>query len=214
MSFPITAIDTTNKTITYQRGTGSDGVLKDIVAGVSILVDGYTASHAEGKCTFAMGYDSHAEGWGSTAFGGASHAEGQFTCAIGCSSHAEGVGTKAQNYASHTSGKYNVGTATDTIVEVGIGASDTARANALEIYIDGRVIAPSLSTISDPKSLVTKEYADSIVPEDILVLSTLPTAGLAYFKKICYAIDTGTVNICVSNTETPAADSDCFWVQI
>ena len=118
------------------------------------------ASHAEGYSTTASGYYSHTEGSRTGASGFASHAEGSSTCAYGVASHSEGYYTKAQNNYMHVSGKYNVGTDTNTIVEVGIGTSDTARANALEIYTDGRVIAPALTPtlINTLKSLITKEY--------------------------------------------------------
>ena len=73
------------------------------------------------------------------------------------SSFAQGIGTKSIFSGSVALGKYNVGTSLDTILEVGIG-DDITRANALEVYTDGRIIAPKLSLLNqtDKNSLVTK----------------------------------------------------------
>lgn len=119
-------------------------------------------SHAEGYKTTASGKNSHVEGYKATASGYAAHAEGFESKAYGWYSHAEGYETIAQNTNMHAAGRYNVGTAKDTIHEIGIGASVTDRKNAFEIYTDGRLKAPELTTvlISDPRSLVTKEYVD------------------------------------------------------
>jgi len=61
---------------------------------------------------------------------------------------------------------YNVGTANDTIHETGIGVDDANRKNAFEIYTDGRVVAPELTTAiigsSSNKTLVTREYIDDL----------------------------------------------------
>lgn len=83
-------------------------------------------------------------------------------------SHAEGHGTIARNEAQHVQGKYNIPTL-DTIHETGIGTDDTNRANAFEIYTDGRVHAPELTQalITDTRSLVTKEYVDEFKLEDL-----------------------------------------------
>ena len=120
-------------------------------------------SYAEGAGTQAYGSYSHAEGSYASSIGNISHAEGFETEARGYASHAEGIYTIAQNEAMHAEGKYNVGTATDTIHETGIGTSITTRKNAFEIYTDGRIKAPELTTtlINDPRSLTTKEYVDA-----------------------------------------------------
>jgi len=132
-------------------------------------------SHAEGNGCLASGQASHAEGFSeasgdvshsegkSTAIGDASHSEGYETSANGEYSHSEGFGTVAQNTAMHAAGRFNVGTATDTIHETGIGANDSNRKNAFEIYTDGRLVAPELTTtlINANRSLVTKEYVDA-----------------------------------------------------
>jgi predicted small secreted protein len=95
--------------------------------------------------------------------GFAAHAEGEHTSVLKRAGHAEGFYTIAQNDYMHAAGKYNIGTAIDTIHETGIGTSDADRKNAFEIYTDGRIIAPELTTalINTDKSLVTKEYVDA-----------------------------------------------------
>ena len=61
-------------------------------------------SHAEGENTTASGYCSHAEGSSTTASGYCSHAEGSSTTASGDSSHAEGYYTTASTNYSHAEG--------------------------------------------------------------------------------------------------------------
>lgn len=88
--------------------------------------------------------------------------------AMATNSVAIGNNVHAINDSAISLGKYNVGTRTDTILEVGIGffvakGDDTGRQNALEITTNGQVIAPSVSNAlidaeSTGKILVTKEY--------------------------------------------------------
>lgn len=94
-------------------------------------------SHAECSQTQAKGNDSHAEGQLSVSEGEASHAEGIQTSAAGKAAHAEGYYTKTTNQAEHASGQYNVSEADRTLFSVGIGESDTARKNALELTKTG-----------------------------------------------------------------------------
>lgn len=61
-------------------------------------------SHAEGVNTTASAYGSHAEGNGTTASGDQSHAEGDTTTASGENSHAEGFNTRASGKDSHAEG--------------------------------------------------------------------------------------------------------------
>jgi hypothetical protein len=66
---------------------------------------------------------------------------------------------------------FNVGTSSDTIHETGIGTGWDDRKNAFEIYIDGKVVAPELTTtlINDSNTpgrvLITKEAAVLSIPE-------------------------------------------------
>ncbi len=124
-------------------------------------------SHAEGRGSRAQGHASHAEGQQSVAGGYASHAEGLFTQANGSGSHSEGTGTIAQNNYQFAGGMYNVGTANDTIMEVGIGTGTSNRMNAFEIYTDGSILAPEFSIAEinarGNTSLTTKEYVDNAI---------------------------------------------------
>lgn len=62
--------------------------------------------------------------------------------AEGTYSHASGTGTIAKNYCQTSIGKYNIGQP-GTIFEIGIGNNDTDRINALEVYNNGKIKAPS-----------------------------------------------------------------------
>lgn len=77
--------------------------------------------------------------------------------ATGDYSVATGKGTQAKNSHSFVTGTYNNPKA-GTIFEVGIG-TEAVRQNAIEIYADGRVHAPSLSIAkqSDNHSFITTE---------------------------------------------------------
>lgn len=111
--------------------------------GTCVHTEGYRSkaigntSHAECSQTQAKGNDSHAEGQLSISEGEASHAEGIQTSAAGKAAHAEGYYTKTTNQAEHASGQYNVSEADRTLFSVGIGESDTARKNALELTKTG-----------------------------------------------------------------------------
>lgn len=113
------------------------------VSGTCAHAEGYRSkaiantSHAECSQTQAKGNDSHAEGQLSISEGEASHAEGIQTSAAGKAAHAEGYYTKTTNQAEHASGQYNVSEADRTLFSVGIGESDTARKNALELTKTG-----------------------------------------------------------------------------
>ena len=63
------------------------------------------SSHAEGDNTIANGNHSHAEGSGTISHGYASHTEGQETTANGACSHAEGFNTIASGISSHAEGE-------------------------------------------------------------------------------------------------------------
>ena len=104
-------------------------------------------SHAEGQGSQATGTSSHAEGWHTVATGDYSHTEGCETLATGCHSHAAGIRTIANDY-QYVIGKYNANTiaptsSTDTTIAaglfiVGIGSSDTARANGFRVNPAGK----------------------------------------------------------------------------
>jgi len=99
------------------------------------------------------------------ATGKLSLACGYKTTSSGYAAHAEGIETIAKNQASFVCGLFNKGSSSETIVEVGCGSGIGLRENAIEVYSNGRVLAPSLDlqTIGNggPASLVTKEYSDN-----------------------------------------------------
>ncbi len=102
---------------------------------------------------FAGGDKSQATGVSSVAFGSvtaasrfASFAMGFSTVASGEQSAAFGLGTKAESTGSFAIGRYNVGggdpvvvNGVDPIFEIGIGASDVARSNAMTVLKNGNV---------------------------------------------------------------------------
>jgi len=177
------SIDFSRASEDYNTHSGASGDLS-FARGYNVLASGYGShaegymidynnpleasgaySHAEGNGTEAKGNYSHAEGKYSSSEGEGSHAEGNTTTSTGNYSHAEGIATKALNDYSHAEGKYNIGTNTHTILEVGVGVDHTHRKNGFEIYTDGRVRAPELTTtlIDNPRSLITKEYLENNV---------------------------------------------------
>jgi hypothetical protein len=126
------------------------------------------ASHAEGKSTKATATDSHAEGRETTASAWGAHAEGRKTTAKGDFSSAHGYNTTAQGYAQAVFGKYNTlytgatsdTSATGSIFIVGIGTSDTARANALRITNAGAVMGCQSFTASGADYAEHYEWQD------------------------------------------------------
>jgi len=123
-------------------------------------------SHAEGNSTSASGESSHTEGYFTSSNANYAHSEGYQSVASGLQSHAEGRGTLSQNDNQHSAGSYNIGTSPDTIHETGIGTDGVNRKNAFEIYTDGILTAPELTTTmitsGSNKVLITREYVDDI----------------------------------------------------
>jgi len=85
-------------------------------------------------------------------------------------STAIGVGVQTNYFAEVALGQYNADPQSilngSTIFTVGVGQTDTARENGLEVYTNGVLRAPACSVNniaqSDEKTLVTKEYADDV----------------------------------------------------
>lgn len=102
---------------------------------------------ASGNQSTAMGYGTTASadgatamGNGSTASGANSLASGYNTTASGAVSTAIGTNTQATQQAQVAMGKYNK-TNNDAIVMVGNGTGASARSNALEVLLNGDVVA-------------------------------------------------------------------------
>ena len=170
-----------------------------------------TAAHAEGSNTQATGLNSHAEGGGGVvASGGSSHAEGTSTTASGNYSHAEGQGTKAQAIATHAQnfnttasanyssaagyyttagyqnqfvvGKYNDNKST-SILEVGIGTANNAKANGLELDTSGNLKVAG--TIRDGNGNVLKDSPKVHILDtestDVSSTTYIPLANISTF---------------------------------
>ena len=107
----ITAIDTTNKTITVDTYITSSSSVNYIYVkdkpniGTTIIGINANCAHAEGGTTIASGFYSHAEGGNTKACGNNSHAEGDSTTASGSyGAHSEGYITQAIGHNSHAEG--------------------------------------------------------------------------------------------------------------
>ena len=128
-----------------------------------------------GENSVAMNYATYADGNESVALNHCTKAHGKYSLAVGSD-------TLANNDNSFACGYFNKGSSDNTIVEVGIGIDENNRKNALEIYSDGRIVAPeeSISIIDDTadnldkRTLITKEYlqqhlnATEVVPYNFI----------------------------------------------
>lgn len=131
-------------------------------------------SHAEGLETKARGRGTHAEGWGSLAKGSYSHAEGFQAYTYGDYSHAEGKNTIVHSTAGHAEGKCNTGQS-DSIHEVGIGTSTTARKDAHRITKDGKHYIPGVGNFTGVET--TEQIASGGIKDLATVISELESAG-------------------------------------
>ncbi len=129
----------------FGAGTIADG-LASVAMGVSTTASG-GAAVAFGGATMALGASSTA--WGDTtqAIGDYSTAFGQNSTATGTTSVSFGSGTMADSFLSVVLGRFNVGggdanswIGTESVFEIGIGASSGARANALTVLKEGTTI--------------------------------------------------------------------------
>ena len=134
-------------------------------------------SHAEGWKTTASNDYTHAEGYESTASGDCSHAEGWKTVASGHTSHAGGWGTIAAGLTQTAIGIYNISDTTSLLI-VGKGSGNDARANALTLDRNGKLtIAGTLTQNSDRRLKEHKKYLDNDAVEFIRKLKPV-----YYFK--------------------------------
>ncbi|MTE26330.1 tail fiber domain-containing protein [Winogradskyella ouciana] len=137
--------------------------------GLQTIASGHFST-AMGFQTIASGSESTAMGLSTIASGHDSTTMGIATIASGYVSTAMGLSTKAEAFTSTAIGRFNIGGGTtdnwietDPLFEIGNGIDDDNRANALTVLKNGTVTAPTfdLAEITDPKALVTKEYADA-----------------------------------------------------
>ncbi len=147
-------------------------------------------SFAEGVNTTASGEASHAEGYGTIASGDYSHAGGLNTIASGEASYASGYNTKSSANIDGAAafGKWNVGTPSAYIFEVGNGTSDITRRNAFEIDacttaygVELRAPMTEVADIQNGYALVTKDYLISSISDialgDLSDVTAVPEAG-------------------------------------
>ena len=126
--FQITAINTTNKTITLNKTLNSQQALSSKSVQTYVISTAYgDASHAQGMSTLASGMNSHAEGAGAVASGATSHAEGVNTIASGNFSHVEGYNAIASGATSHAEGSAAIASGSNSHAE---GASTIASNNS------------------------------------------------------------------------------------
>jgi len=134
-------------------GTNSTAMGSDAIASgrSSIAIGGIV--EASGFASIAMGFNNVASGGGSTAIGSDIEASGNYSTAIGVAtlasgnaSTATGFQTKSESFASFATGKCNIGggsptswVATDPIFEIGIGADNINRANAVTVLKNGNL---------------------------------------------------------------------------
>ena len=137
-------------------------------------------TRSSGGFSTAMGSSTEASGDRSTAMGSVTTASGQRSTAMGASTTASGDystaigrGTSAWSFGLTAVGTYNNicliecfptnWHASSPAFVVGNGINDSNRSNALVVFKDGKITAPSLdiAEITNNKSLVTKEYADA-----------------------------------------------------
>lgn len=153
VSSKVTAIDTSNLTISVENTLSSSSALSNSE------VKFYRAN--------TNGYGSHSEGHNTMAHGDASHAEGEETQAYGSYSHAEGQNTYASGRSQHVQGRYNL--ISDGYAHiVGNGDSEN-RSNAMtldwqgnarfdgDIYVQGT----GTSNLTDAKKVATEEFVTS-----------------------------------------------------
>jgi Head domain of trimeric autotransporter adhesin len=129
--------------------------------GSGTIADGIYST-AMGNATNADGQYSTAMGSGTFAFGVASTAIGQFTKAIGTATTAMGWGSIARSLSSAAIGSFNdsiitsnptIWVASDPLLILGNGTSNTNRHNAMVVYKNGNMVLKNPTTVTaDPVS--------------------------------------------------------------
>lgn len=172
-----------NKGATGSHTEGKSNIVRQWASwshteGVNNIVDGY-ASHIEGTDNTVLESRGHAEGQNNTIAAGATcghveglnnqvigknaHAQGTKTSAVGMNSFAGGEGTVADGKNSTALGQYNVGYG-DSLLEIGMGTSETGRKNAFTVHSDGRATV-AIGPTGD-MDVTTKLYVDHSI-EDV-----------------------------------------------
>ncbi|MBL7738112.1 MAG: tail fiber domain-containing protein [Chitinophagaceae bacterium] len=146
--------------------TNSSGMLSTAM-GYSSLASG-SVSMAMGQSSIATGDNSTAMGFTTKASGLYSTATGAYTTASGITSTAMGSYNKARSNNTLVAGTFNDTTLTNSLFEIGNGAADNARNNAMTILLNGNT---GVGTITPSARL---HVADSNV-----VFTGPPTIGFS-----------------------------------
>lgn len=138
---------------TRAQGFGATAMGRDTEATNSYAFASGFFTNADGQYSTAMGFNTDAFALGSTALGYSTDAEENYSFAAGYFAEARAIyavaignQVRAESYSSTAVGRYNVGggsatswLTSDPIFEVGIGTSNTNRANAMTIRKNGNV---------------------------------------------------------------------------
>ncbi|TWO32035.1 hypothetical protein E1J38_011710 [Seonamhaeicola sediminis] len=138
------------------RNPANFGAVGENAVDMSYNPDASEDFGALGTANFTAGYKTKATNLASTALGNETIASGFSTTALG-------FGTIADDQFSTVVGRLNDNTtATNILFQIGNGNTG-GRSNAFNVNMDGIITAPSfdISEITDPKALITKEYADA-----------------------------------------------------
>ncbi|MTE26067.1 tail fiber domain-containing protein [Winogradskyella ouciana] len=145
-------------------------------SGAYALATGYN-TEASGETSTAMGLETEAVGDNSTALGKGTSAigenslvSGELSFATGKNTIAMGNGLSASALYSTALGGFNIGggdplnwVGADPVFEIGNGTGFGDKSNAFTVLKNGTITAPSfeMAEITDPKALITKEFADA-----------------------------------------------------
>ena len=168
------------------------------------------ATGATGAGSFATGENVSASGWLSKAMGRFAVASGESSTSIGSHSTASGYNSLATGHVTfaRSYGETAMGINctdyipsstfeffnTDRLFVIGNGLA-TAKSDALIVLKNGTITAPSLTNslidIAGDKALITKEYIDDIIDNDVNDLYVGYDAGRLYNGNSLYNVGVG-----------------------
>jgi hypothetical protein len=168
-----------------------------IAMGAFATASGRFGSAAIGNGARAEGSSSVAMGSGTLASGSISTALGNGTTAEGSSSTAMGRGTWAQSYAAIALGRYNAyggdrhnWVATDPVLMVGNGTSESSRSNALTLLKNGDLTVAGRFTADG----TIESTAGGIKFPDGSVQTTSATALSVTRRSYSFSVSAGTMS--------------------
>ncbi|NOR87366.1 MAG: hypothetical protein GQ527_07140 [Bacteroidales bacterium] len=161
-----------NNNVTGSNGDNANGYNNYVIGSIGANANGYNnyvgshSANANGNGNFVTGDDgSNVNGENNKVYGDqaanangynnevngeyGSNANGYYNQTSGdYGANSNGMGTSAHNNSQTAIGKYNIGTATTTLLEVGIGTNSGNKDNALEVHTTGEVTIPHYSVHS------------------------------------------------------------------